>query len=93
MHSRKVEIWLALFFTVFAALTVFVWAPSDSDTAAIYEFRRQVSIGDAMLPMVAGGGILIFSVVHLVLQLRRRPGADGAPPFDRLTLFFFVTFG
>lgn len=93
MLSRRVEIWLALFFTVLSALTAFVWAPLDSETAAIYEFRRQVSIGDAMLPMVAGCGILLFSLVHLVLQLRRQPDEDVDPPFDRLTLVFYVVFG
>ncbi|PVH27585.1 hypothetical protein DDE20_16745 [Pararhodobacter oceanensis] len=93
MLSRRIEIWLAIFFAVLAGLTAFVWAPLDSETAAIYEFRRQISIGDAMLPMVAGGGILLFSVAHLFLQLRRRRDADEDPLFDRTTLFFFVTFG
>lgn len=93
MLSRSVEIWLAIFFVVFAGLAVFVWAPLDSETAAIYEFRRQVSIGDAMLPMVAGGGILLFSVAHLMLQLHRQSQAEDQPPFDRATILFFVNFG
>ena len=93
MLSRRAEIWLALIFAIFAALTAFVWAPLDSDTAAIYEFRRQVNIGDAMLPMVAGFGILLFSSVHLMLQLRRRPDEDFDPPFDRQTLVFYALFG
>lgn len=93
MLSRTAEIRLALLFVLLAALTTFVWAPLDSETPAFYEFRRQAYIGDALLPMVAGGGILLCAAVHVVAQLGRAPEGDSRPPFDRLTLVFFVLFG
>lgn len=93
MPGRRVEIALAVFLIIFAALVVFLWAPLDSETAAVYQFRRQTYIGDAMLPIFAGGGILVFSVIHLVLQWRRAPDGGGDAPLDQQTLMFFLIFG
>jgi len=90
MLDRRTELWLAVTFFVFGLLAFFVWAPFDSETPAIYEFRRQVYIGDAMLPLVAAAGMTLCAGIHLVLMFLRRPGPVDQSPFDALTVVFFA---
>lgn len=92
MLSRTVEIWIALVCLALSLLAVFVWVPFDSETPPIYTFRRQTFIGDAMLPMVAAGGIAIFAAIHLITSLRRSESARQDAPFDALTVVFFALF-
>lgn len=88
MLRRSFEIWLALGFLVIALLCVFWWIPSDTQTAPIYRFRRQVLMGDALLPLVAAAGLAICAAIHLVGQLRARDERRGAVPFDARTGVF-----
>jgi hypothetical protein len=90
MLGRTTEIWIAIAFVILAGLAVFGWVPADSETPPIYEFRRQVYIGDAMLPMVAAAGILICAIVHLALSFRRQVSDTTEAPFDTLTGAFFA---
>ena len=66
---------LGAIFVLFAALLVFVWVPLDVDSGYIEKVRRQVSIGDALAPTVAGVflligglGLLIFGGTHGALE-------------------------
>lgn len=88
------EIGIALAFLILSLLAAFVWVPLDSETPPIYEFRRRTYIGDAMMPMLAALGMALCAAVHLAVILWRRreetPPSDTVPPFDALTLRFFV---
>ena len=67
MKSRiSTDIWLALFFLVFAILIVFVWIPMDTGTGLVEEVRRKFEIGDALAPTVAGIVIFIGAVLLLL---------------------------
>lgn len=90
MLGRSAEIGLAVATLLLALTVALVWAPLDSDTPLIYQFRRQVYVGDAFLPVLAGLGMAFAALVHLVLSLLRGPGAGDfrAPPLDRLALAF-----
>lgn len=50
---------LGALLVLFAALLVFVWVPMDVDSGYIVKARRQVSIGDALAPTVAGVFLVI----------------------------------
>ena len=91
MLGRRTELWIAAVFLIAGLLAVLLWVPLDSETPPIYEFRRQVYIGDAMLPMVAAAGVVICAAVHLVLSWRR-PGGEEDAPLDLLTGSFFLMF-
>ncbi|MDF9301966.1 hypothetical protein P5P81_05270 [Tritonibacter mobilis] len=80
MLGRRTEMWIALTLLLLALVSLFVWIPLDSETPAIYEFRRNVNIGDAMLPMVAAAGLAICAAIHLIAQLRRQPDSFEDPP-------------
>lgn len=90
MLDRSVEIVLALVVLGLAVLALLVWIPFDSETPPIYTFRRQTYIGDAMLPMIAAAGIALCSLIHLLINLRRKPAPFAESPFDRLTIAFFM---
>lgn len=64
------EIWLALFFLVFAAVLVFVWAPLDTGTGIVEKVRRKYVIGDALGPTVAGA---VMAIGALLVLLRPMP--------------------
>ena len=50
---------LGVFFLTCSILLVFVWVPLDVDSGYIEKVRRQVSIGDALAPTVAGAFLFI----------------------------------
>ncbi|MDK3073908.1 hypothetical protein QO034_12370 [Sedimentitalea sp. JM2-8] len=92
MLSRRNEVWIALLCIVAALVTAMVWVPLDSETPPIYTFRRQINIGDAMLPLVSATGIAICAVIHLLLTLRREPATERSAPLDIHTGSFFLPF-
>jgi hypothetical protein len=58
--------WLGLFASLGAVLLIFVWVPLDVETGLVEKVRRQLTIGDALAPTVAGvvillGGVLCFA--------------------------------
>jgi len=80
---------LGILFLIFAVFLVFVWIPLDVDTWYIEKVRRQVSIGDALAPTVAGVFLLIGGIGFLVF--------GGTPqeieePTDFVALLFVVYF-
>ncbi|MDU8927119.1 hypothetical protein RXV86_06960 [Alisedimentitalea sp. MJ-SS2] len=55
--------------TVVAALLVaFVWVPADVTTGVIEKVRRQVTIGDALAPMLAAGFIGLGGLLVIVFE-------------------------
>ena len=92
MLGRGTELWIAAFFLVGGLLAALLWVPFDSETPPIYEFRRQVYIGDALLPMIAAAGAALCAAAHLILSWRRSRAEQFEPPFDLLTGSFFLAF-
>lgn len=67
MDEPKSNLVVGLIFVAFSALLVFVWVPLDTDTGLVEKVRRQVVIGDALAPSIAGlflfvGGALLMLV-------------------------------
>ncbi|MEM6386847.1 MAG: hypothetical protein AAF718_11495 [Pseudomonadota bacterium] len=60
------QLWLALFFLVFAAVLLFVWVPLDTGTGIVETVRRKFVIGDALGPTVAGAVIALGAVLILL---------------------------
>ena len=56
----------------FALFTVTVWIPLDTDTGLVEEIRRQVTIGDALAPSIAGVFLLLGGAM-LILFERKAP--------------------
>ncbi|MEO0946136.1 MAG: hypothetical protein AAFY06_15120 [Pseudomonadota bacterium] len=77
------ETWLALFFLVFAAVLVFVWAPLDTGTGIVERVRRKFVIGDALGPTVAGTVVALGAVLVLL-----RPKESSA--LARQNLFWML---
>lgn len=88
--TRKAELWIAVAFLAIGLLGAVIWVPLDTDSPPIYEFRRQVFIGDAMLPMVAAIGVAVFAALQILVTLRGNRTADGPTPFDAATFAFFA---
>lgn len=59
MRALKRDSWIGLFFTCFAMVLMFVWVPLDVESGYIEKVRRQVIIGDALAPSVAGAFLLV----------------------------------
>lgn len=91
MLGRKAELAIACVFFIAGLLTVFVWIPNDSETRMIETFRRQTTMGDAFLPMVAAAIITICAAIHFVLTLMRNDLHDTERPvFDRYSAAFML---
>ncbi len=66
--------WLGLFFIGFALLLIFAWVPLDTASGYIEKQRRQVLLGDALAPTVAGVLILLAAIL---LMFERGNEQDG----------------
>lgn len=69
MKHARANLYLSLGCIGFALLLALVWVPMDSGTGLIHKVRRQVSIGDALAPMLAAvmiglGGVMVFRDRH-----------------------------
>lgn len=73
-----------LVFSILALLLLFVWIPLDSDTGLIEKVRRQVAIGDALAPTIAGVFLLIGGGLLMLLE---RNG-DNQPAMDSNSVIF-----
>lgn len=80
-RDRKVGV----FFTIFALVLMFVWVPRDVDSGLIETVRRQVSIGDALAPSIAGVFLLLGG---LGLVLSGRQAGDMRATTDLVALRF-----
>jgi hypothetical protein len=92
MLNRSAEILIATIILVFALFVALLWVPLDSETPAIYTFRRRTNIGDAFLPLVAAVGMAIFAVIHVILSWRRAQGDGSDVPVDSLSLLYLLIF-
>lgn len=63
MNNQTGDKWLGLIAILFALLLVLVWIPLDTDTGLLEKVRRQVTLGDALGPTIAGVVILIGGVM------------------------------
>ena len=70
---------LAVVMAAFAVLTLAVWIPADIETGIIETFRRQTFLGDAFIPVLAAGGVLVSSAI-LIIGHFFRPPADAPQP-------------
>lgn len=71
------ELWLGSLAVLFALILMFVWIPLDTETGLVEKIRRQVLLGDALGPTLAG--VVIFAGGVLTIL---RPKAQS----PRLTL-------
>ncbi|MBK0329636.1 hypothetical protein I5535_20510 [Rhodobacteraceae bacterium F11138] len=76
---------IGAFFLLFAVLLVFVWVPLDVDSGYTVQVRRQVSVGDAFAPTIAGVFVLIGGLFLLVFGGTRD---EPQEPIDFLALRF-----
>ena len=82
---------LAVVMAAIAVLALAVWIPADVETGMIEKFRRQTFLGDAFIPALAAGGVLVSSVI-LIIGHFFRPPADETEPgrLDSQALGFFA---
>lgn len=76
--------WIGLLFVVFALGLVLVWIPNDTDTGLVEKIRRQVLIGDALAPAVAGGFLLLGGLGLLLSG----PDTGQGSPVDLIAMRF-----
>ena len=63
---------LGVFFMLFAALLVLAWVPADVETGLIEKVRRQVLIGDALAPSLAGLFLFLGGLGQLLSRAAQR---------------------
>ncbi len=93
MLERKIELWIAVGMMLFGLVAALIWIPADTQTPAIYTFRRQTLLGDAFLPMLAAGAMALFGALQLIVTWRRARYQAANPPMDGGTLAFFAMLG
>lgn len=71
--GSKNNLYLGLFTLSFALILLTVWIPMDTQTGLIEKVRRQVTIGDALAPTVAGLFLIVGGLL-LILTERNAPG-------------------
>ena len=93
MLGRQAEIAISLIFLILGLIAVFVWVPMDSETGMTDTFRRQTNIGDAFMPMISAGVMVICAFAQLVVNFRRK-GADDTEnrAIDGSAFAFLVQF-
>lgn len=73
-HPARSNLFLGLFFMGFAIVLMTIWIPLDTQTGLIEKVRRQINIGDALAPTIAGlflligGLILVFAERNALVQ-------------------------
>ena len=72
-HLRDLAV--ALTGCAFALLALLAWIPLDVDTGVIDVWRRNVRIGDAMLPVFSAAGMAVAGAVIGVRSLMQNSGA------------------
>ena len=80
-HDSRSNLILGICFAAFALLLIFVWIPLDTDTGLIEKVRRQVTIGDALAPSVAGLFLLLGGLI-LILFERNAPDQPEVDPVN-----------
>lgn len=83
-RENRSNLVLGVFFVIFALAVMLIWVPMDTDTGLIEKIRRQVTIGDALAPTVAGGFVLIGALLLLLFERN----APEQPEIDLISLGF-----
>ncbi|MEE2715989.1 MAG: tripartite tricarboxylate transporter TctB family protein [SAR324 cluster bacterium] len=81
MTSGKRDFGVGIAFAALALLLLLFWIPEDVETGLIETHRRQVNIGDAMLPSAVGVAMLVVSAALLVSSWRKpaKPNPKSPP--------------
>lgn len=66
--TARTNLILGLCIIAFAALLLGLWIPQDVQTGIVEKVRRQVTIGDALAPTVAGLFLLIGGAMLLLVE-------------------------
>ncbi|SCZ62179.1 hypothetical protein SAMN04488118_104346 [Epibacterium ulvae] len=91
MLARKPDLVFAALCLIFALVCVLFWLPRDTETAMIEVFRRQISMGDAFVPIVAGTLMGICAAIHLVMTALRKDLYDTeSAPVDSAAMAFLI---
>ncbi|MEL7165372.1 MAG: hypothetical protein AAGL96_07835 [Pseudomonadota bacterium] len=71
--GRLADTWLALLFLTFALVLILIWVPLDTGTGLVEKVRRNLVVGDALGPTVAGAVIAVGAAMLLL-----KPGHGAA---------------
>ena len=80
MTSGKGNFRIGIAFAAFALILLFLWIPSDIETGLTETHRRQVSIGDAMVPSAVAVAMLVVSAALLLSSWRNSVCAHPNSP-------------
>ncbi|MCP4315029.1 MAG: hypothetical protein GY789_03100 [Hyphomicrobiales bacterium] len=67
-NESRSNLILGVSFILFSLLLIFVWIPLDTDSGILEKVRRQVIIGDALAPTLAGVFLLIGGFILVVFE-------------------------
>jgi len=98
MTSGKRDFGVGIAFAALALLLLLFWIPEDVETGLIETHRRQVNIGDAMLPSAVAVAMLVVSAALLVSSWRKltklnpesSPSASPPQRFRFISMLFGV---
>lgn len=76
---------LGLAAAVFGLLALFAWIPADTETGLVETYRRQTSVGDALMPSAIAVLMVVLGVVQIVAGVRRSASAQEPQPGGVLT--------
>lgn len=84
---RSPNLVLGLVVVAFASILLLVWIPLDVESGIVERVRRQIVIGDALAPILAGGFILLGGLMLIIFERN----ADTQPGIDVVKLAFVAT--
>jgi len=98
MTSGKRDFGVGIAFAALALLLLLFWIPEDVETGLIETHRRQVNIGDAMLPSAVAVAMLVVSAALLASSWRKltklnpesSPSASPPQRFRFISMLFGV---
>jgi len=79
MTGMRSDLALGLGCALAGGVALAVWIPADVDTGVIDVWRRQVNIGDAMMPTVAAAGLTLAGLITAGLGARAPKPAIRKP--------------
>ena len=82
--ASKSNLVLGLCFIGLSLLLVFVWIPLDTDSGILEKVRRQVTIGDALAPTIAGLFLFVGGTILVIFERN----APDQPEIDVVSLGF-----
>lgn len=93
MASGRQDFGVGIAFAAFALLLLLFWIPGDVETGLIETHRRQVNIGDAMLPSAVGVAMLVVSAALLASSWRKltKLNPESSSPASPSQRFRFIS--